>query len=127
MKKCAGVPVFRVCPKAKDYRGVGATGYCVECNQRTNTFCIIYKKWLCNIQLAVNQSMQQKEGSKLNKQDPKYVLITFDDGKVTDNKSAQYTHVGTSPIKLALKQTGLRYGHSKVMKMVKFPEYNPIF
>ncbi len=86
MKKCAGVPVFRVCQKAKDYRGVGATGYCVEGNQRTNTFCIIYKKWLCNIQLVVNQSMQQKEGSKLNKQDPKYVLITFDDGKVTGKR-----------------------------------------
>jgi hypothetical protein len=79
MKTCSGVPVYRVCPKTKDYRGEGATGYCTECNRRTNTFCIVCKKWLCNTQLAANRGPQHI-GSKLNHHDPS---ITFDDGKLT--------------------------------------------
>jgi hypothetical protein len=83
MKSCSGVPVYRVCPKTKDYRGEGATGYCIECNRKTNTFCIVCKKWLCNISLAANRGPPQKDKNKLKQNDPKFISITFDDGTLT--------------------------------------------
>jgi hypothetical protein len=83
MRQCTGVLVYRVCQKTKDCRGEGALEYCVGCNRRTNTFCIKCKKWLCNIQMTVNPTTNGVEGSSANKEDPKHISITFDDGKVT--------------------------------------------
>lgn len=84
MKQCTGVTVFRVFQKTKGHRGEGAQWYCVECNHRTNN-CTICKKWLCNIQMAVNWTTNGREGSNAGKEDPKYISISFHDGKVTGN------------------------------------------
>jgi hypothetical protein len=126
MKSCSGVPVYRVCPKTKDYRGEGATGYCIECNRKTNTFCIVCKKWLCNISLAANRGPPQKDKNKLKQNDPKFISITFDDGTLT-GKPQKITHVGTSLIKLVLKQKEPWYEDSMAMKTVKFLEQNILF
>ncbi len=76
------MPVYRVDMKTKSNKGAGSRGHCVECNHLTNLFCIIYKKWLCNPQLAANQNML---GSKLDADanDYKYIKIEFDDGAIS--------------------------------------------
>jgi len=83
MKSCGGVLVYRVYRHTKHYIGEGATEYCIECNQKTNTFCIVCKKWLCNTQLAANQGPPHKGNSELNQHDPKFISITFNYGKFT--------------------------------------------
>jgi len=75
MIECKGVPVYRVDAKTKSNRVAGSRGRCVECNHITNVFCILCKKWLCDPHLAANRSTQWRD-------DPKYITITFDDGKL---------------------------------------------
>ncbi len=82
MIECKGVPVFRVDTKTKSRRGNGSRGLCVECHRSTNMFCIVCKKWLCDPQLAANRS----DSEKLATDDPKYITISFDDGKMTEKK-----------------------------------------
>jgi hypothetical protein len=82
-------------------------------------FCIVCKKWLCDPQLAANRS----DSEKLATDDPKYITISFDDGKMTEKKkrSVPYFPVGTSPIKLPLKQMELWHGDgfaTKIMMMI---------
>jgi hypothetical protein len=119
MMECKGVPVFRVDTKTKSRRGNGSRGLCVECHRSTNMFCIVCKKWLCDPQLAANRS----DSEKLATDDPKYITISFDDGKMTEKKkrSVPYFPVGTSPIKLPLKQMELWHGDgfaTKIMMMI---------
>ncbi len=76
MADCTGVPVYRVDMKTKSNRVAGSRGRCVECSHIMNFFCILCKKWLCDPQLAANCSIMQSD-------DPKYVTITFDDGKLS--------------------------------------------
>jgi hypothetical protein len=84
-----------LCFKTKDGKGDGARGCCVECGRKTNTFCIVCKKWLCNIQLPVNRPGVKEV--KENMDEPKFILLTFDDGTFT-KKSVPSTHVGINPI-----------------------------
>jgi hypothetical protein len=79
--------------------------------------------------LAANQGPPHKDDNELNRHDPKFISITFDDGKFTGKpqKFVPFTHVGTSPIKLPLKQVELLYEDSMVMKRVKFLEHNIVF
>jgi hypothetical protein len=75
MADCTGFPVCRVDMKTKNNRAAGSRGHCVECSHIMNIFCILCKKWLCDPQLAASRSMQSD--------DPKYIKITFDDGKLS--------------------------------------------
>jgi len=47
MKSCSGVPVYRVCPKTKDYRGEGATGYIALNATGKQTHFALYVKIGC--------------------------------------------------------------------------------
>jgi hypothetical protein len=51
----------------------------VECHMAINIFCIVCKKWLCDPQLVANCS----DNDQIATNNPRYITISFDDGKMT--------------------------------------------
>jgi len=57
---CTGIPVSRVDPVTKNQKGPGSRGFCAECHNLTNNFCITCRRWLCSPHLPANRTNSKK-------------------------------------------------------------------
>ena len=72
---CTGIPVSRVDPVTKNQKGPGSRGFCAECHNLTNNFCITCRRWLCSPHLPANRTNSKKPGPV---DAPRFVKFKFD-------------------------------------------------